>query len=126
MIIVLWVTQAALALLCLSGGVYKAFKFGQLANQMRVLSPRAWRTLGVLEIVCGILLIIPAAASWMPVLTPIAAAVLTLETILLSGLYARHSLKLTAANPFVWSVAMALMAAFVAYGRYQLIQLPRP
>jgi len=124
MTVVLWVTQASLALLCLSGGAYKAFKFEQLANQMRVLSHGAWRTLGMFEIVCGILLVIPAAASWMPVLTPIAAAVLALETIILSGLYARYSLKLTAANPLVWSVAMALMATFVAYGRYQLIQLP--
>jgi|SRR5262245_18364248 len=122
--VLLWVTQAALALLCLSGGAYKAFKFDELASQMRVLSHSAWRTLGVLEIACGILLVVPAAASWMPVATPIAAAALTLETLLLSGLYARYSLKLTAANPFVWSVAMALMAAFVAYGRYQLSPLP--
>ena len=124
--VVLWVTQAALALLCLSGGGYKAFKFEPLANQMPVLSHGAWRTLGLLEIVCGILLVIPTAANWMPVATPIAAAVLALESLVLSGLYARYSLKLAAANPFVWSVAMALMAAFVAYGRYQLIQLPRP
>src|SRR5262249_52157245 len=78
---VLWVTQAALALLCMSGGAYKAFKFEQLANQMRVLSHRAWRTLGMLEIVCGILLVVPVAASWMPVLTPIAAAVVVLENL---------------------------------------------
>src|SRR5262249_40957952 len=65
--VVLWVTQAVLALLCLSGGAYKAFKFEQLANQMRLLSHRAWRTLGVLEMVCGALMVIPAAASWMPV-----------------------------------------------------------
>ena len=105
-------------------GPIKAFKFEQLANQMRLLSHRAWRTLGVLEMVCGALMVIPAAASWMPVLTPIAAAVLALESLILSGVYARYSLKLTAANPFVWSVAVALMAAFVAYGRYQLIPLP--
>src|SRR5262249_16891713 len=98
--VVLWVTQAALALLCVSGGAYKAFKLEEVANQMRVLSHRAWRTLGMLEIVCGILLVIPAAASWMPVATPIAADVLALENLVLSGLYARYSLKLTAANPF--------------------------
>jgi len=121
--VLLWVAQAALALLCLSGGAYKAFKFDELARQIRVLSHGAWRTLGVLEIVCGMLLVIPAAANWMPVVTPIAAAVLVVETVFLSALYARYSLKLTAANPFVWSVAMALMAAFVAYGRYQLSPL---
>ena len=121
--VLLWVTQAALALLCVSGGAYKAFKPDELARQMRALSHGAWRALGVLEIVCGILLVVPAAAASMPVVAPIAAAVLLVETVLLSGLYARYSLKLTAANPLVWSAAMALMAAFVAYGRYQLSPL---
>jgi hypothetical protein len=51
----------------------------------------------------------------LPVLTPLAACAIGLETLGLSGLYARHSRKLTAANPLVWSVAMALMAAFVAW-----------
>jgi hypothetical protein len=70
--------------------------------------------------VYGILLIVPGAASWMPVATPFAAAMLVVETLALSGLYTRYSLKLTAANPLVWSIAMAAMAAFVAYGRYEL------
>ena len=118
--ILLWIVQAALALLCLSGGAYKVLKFDELANQMRALSHGGWRALGVLEIVCGILLVVPAAAKWMPVVTPLSAAALALETLVLSGVYARYSLKLTAANPLVWSAAMALMAAFVAYGRYEL------
>jgi hypothetical protein len=118
--ILLWIIQAVLALLCLSGGAYKAFKFDELANQMRALPYGGWRALGVLEILCGILLVVPAAAKWLPVVTPLAAAVLALETLALSGLYARYSLELTAANPLVWSVTMALMAVFVAYGRYTL------
>lgn len=115
--ILLWSTQAVLAVLCVSGGAYKAFKFGELASQMRTLSDGGWRALGVLEVMCGVLLIVPAAANWMPVLTPLAAGVLAVEALALSGLYARHSLKLTAANPLVWSFAMTLMAGFVAYGR---------
>jgi hypothetical protein len=119
--ILLWILQIVLALLCLSGGAYKAFKFDELANQMRALSHGAWRTLGVLEMVCGILLVVPAATHWMPILTPLAAAALTLECLFLAGVYARYSRKLTAANPLVWSVVMALMAAFVAYGRYATV-----
>ena len=56
----------------------------------------------------------------MPTLTPIAAAALALETLALAGLYGRYSLQLTAANPLAWAVLMALLAAFVAYGRYPL------
>src|SRR5262245_53770554 len=118
--ILLWILQLALALLCLSGGAYKAFKFDELANQMRALSRGGWRAFGVFEMICGILLVVPAAAQWMPILTPLAAAALAIETLALDGVYARYSLKLTAANPLVWSVVMGLLAAFVAYGRYAL------
>lgn len=118
--ILLWVLQAVLALLYLSGGAYKVFSFDELAKQLDALSRGAWSALGVLEMVGAILLIVPAAVKWMPVLTPAAAAVLTLETLALTGLYAHYSLKLDATNPLVWSVVMALLVAFVAYGRYAL------
>src|SRR5256884_5668028 len=116
----LWVLQVALALLYLAGGAYKTFKFDELANQVRALPRRGWRAFGVLEMVCAVLLVVPAAAKWIPVLTPLAAAALALETLALAGLYARYSLKLAATNPMVWAVVMGLLAAFVAYGRYVL------
>ena len=118
--VVLWVLQVALALLYFAGGSYKAFKFDELANQMRALSRGGWRALGVLEMLGAVLLVVPAATMWMPVLTPLAASALALETFALAGLYARHSLKVAATNPLVWAVAMGLLAAFVAYGRYAL------
>ena len=121
--VLLWVLQVALAFLYGAGGSYKTFKFDALANQMRALSRGGWRVLGVLEMVGAVLLIVPAAAKWMPVLTPIAAVALALETFGLAGLYARHSLKLAATNPMVWAVVMGLLAAFVAYGRYALSPL---
>ena len=121
--ILLWVLQVALAFLYGAGGSYKTFKFDALANQMRGLSRGGWRVLGVLEMVGAVLLIVPAAAKWMPVLTPIAAAALALETLGLAGLYARYSLKLAATNPMVWALVMGLLAAFVAYGRTALSPL---
>ena len=121
--ILLWALQIVLAFLCLAGGAYKAFKFDELASYMRALPRGGWRALGVLEMVCGILLVVPAAANWMPVLTALAAAVLALESAALAALYARYSLKLAATNPLVWSVAMGLVAVFVAYGRYALSPL---
>lgn len=119
--ILLWVLQAVLALLYLSGGAYKAFSFAELANQMTALPHGGWRALGVLEMVGAVLLIVPAATKWMPTLTPIAASVLALETLALAGLYASYSLEVAATNPLVWSVVMGLLVAFVAYGRYALV-----
>jgi DoxX-like protein len=118
--ILLWVIQLALALLYLAGGAYKTFSFDEVANQMRALPRGGWAALGVLEMLGAVLLVVPAAAKWKPVLTPLAAAVLAVETFALAGVYAQYSLELTAKNPLVWAIPMGLAAAFVAYGRYAL------
>ena len=119
----LWVFQVALALLSFAGGAYKVFMFDELAKvpTTGALSRGAWGALGVFEMLCAILLIVPSIANWMPVLTPLAAAALALESLALAGLYAQYSLKLTATNPLVWVVVMGLVAVFVAYGRYALL-----
>jgi hypothetical protein len=120
--VLLWVLQLALALLSLSGGAYKVFMFDELAKMPATgaLARGGWGALGVFEMLCGVLLVVPAATNWMPALTPLAAAALALESLALAVLYARYSLELTATNPLVWVVMMGLMAAFVAYGRYAL------
>jgi putative oxidoreductase len=114
----LWILQATLALLYFAGGAYKLVAFDELAPQMDVLSRGGWGALGVLEMIGAVLLIVPAATKRMAGLTPIAAAVLALETLGLAALYSRYSLELTAANPLVWAAAMGVLAAVVAYGRY--------
>lgn len=121
--ILLWVLQIVLAVFCLAGGAYKTFKVDEMAQRVRELSRGGWRALGVLEMLCGVLLIVPTATHWMPILTPLAALALTVESLGISGLYARHSLRLVTANPLPWSLAMAVMAALVAYGRYALSPL---
>jgi hypothetical protein len=118
--IFLWFLQIALALLYVSGGAYKTFAFAELANHMQALSLGGWRALGVFEILGGVLLVIPTALNWMPVLTPFAAAALAFETLSLAAVYAHYSLELAVTNPLCWSVVMGLLAAFVAYGRREL------
>jgi hypothetical protein len=120
--VVLWVVQLALAFLSFAGGAYKIFMFEELAKMPAIgaLPRGGWASLGVFEMLCGVLLVVPAALKWMPALTPLAAAALTLEGLALAALYARYSLELTATNPLVWVVAMGVMAAGVAYGRYAL------
>jgi len=120
--LLLWALQVALAFLSFAGGAYKVFMFDELAKvpTTGALSRGEWGALGVFEMLCGVLLIVPAAMKWMPVLTPLAAAALALESLALAGLYGRYSLSFAATNPLVWVVLMALMAVFVAYGRYTL------
>ncbi len=118
--IMLWIVQAILALLCVSGGAYKVTSAHALASQFPALPGVGWRSLGVVEVVLGILLIVPAAFRILPALTPIAAAVLAVESLALAALYARTSLQVTGSNPMVWAAGMGVLASFAAYGRFAL------
>ena len=120
----LWVLQIALALFYLAGGQYKVFHFDELVKVPPAsgLSRGEWGALGVLEMVCAVLLVVPAAAKWLPVLTPLAAAALALESLALAVWFARYSLALRATNPLIYDVVGGLVAAFVAFGRFA----PRP
>lgn len=120
--VLLWLLQVALAVFAFMGGQFKLFHFDELAKmrQTAALPRGGWGALGVFEMLCAILLIVPAAAKWMPVLTPLAAAALALEALALTVLFAQYSLALTATNPLLYVIVMALVAAFVAYGRFAL------
>ena len=120
--ILLWILQVALALFSFAGGQYKVFHFAELAKvpSSAALSRGGWGAIGVFEMLCALLLVVPAAAKWMPVLTPLAAAALALEAFTLAVLFAQYSLALTATNPLIYVVVMGLVAAFVAYGRFAL------
>ena len=118
----LWILQVALALFSFAGGQYKVFHFSELAKvpSSAALSRGGWAAIGVFEMLCAILLVVPAAAKWMPVLTPSAAAALALESLILAVLFAQYSLSLSASNPLIYVVVMGVVAAFVAYGRFAL------
>lgn len=120
--VLLWILQVALALFCLAGGQYKVFHFDELAKvpSSAALSRGVWAAIGVFEMLCALLLVVPGVAKWIPVLTPLAATALALEALALAVLFARYSLALTATNPLCYVVVMGLAAAFVAYGRFTL------
>ena len=120
--VLLWVLQVALAFLYVAGGAYKVFSIDEWASAgwYSVLPRGGWSAIGIFEVACALLLVVPAAVRRMPGVAPLAAAALALETLALAGLYARFSLELAATNPLVWCLVMGLLAAFVAYGRYAL------
>lgn len=118
--ILLWIAQIFLALLALSGGGYKLFAHAQFATTPAAAAlPRAaWGAIGSFEMLCGLLLILPVALTSKPMLTPVAATALVVESLALALLYSRFSLRIEAENPMVWVLLMALLGAFVAYGRF--------
>ena len=123
--LLLWVLQVALALQSFAGGAYKVFQFDALANMpaMAALSRTGWAVVGVFEMSCGVLLVVPALVHWRPELTAVAATALAVEQFLLAAVYAQHSLKITATNPLVYVLVGGVVAAFVAYGRFALAPL---
>lgn len=124
--ILLWILQGALAFVYFAGGSYKLSKPDLLASQVPTIQLGGWRALGTIEVLGAILLIVPAALRWMPVLTPLAALALAIETFALAAtFYARYSIKLTPKNPTLWPAVMGVLVAFVAFGRFVLAPISR-
>lgn len=115
--ILLWVLQVFLAFFCLSGG---GWKLSHKNDRPKYLPGNVWVFLGVLEVLCALGLIIPAAAKIVPVVTPWAALILTLEGLFLTALFGSKSTKFTKTNPMVYALLELVMAAFIAYGRFVL------
>jgi uncharacterized membrane protein YphA (DoxX/SURF4 family) len=115
--IVLWVVQIVLAVAFLSAGLMK------LSQPKEKLSPRMhWvddfqdrqvRTIGALEVLAAIGLILPAATRILPWLTPLAAIGLVLVMI---GAAVTHLRRHEASSVGVNLILLAL-AAFVVIGR---------
>ena len=117
--ILLWILQIALAWLCIAGGVFQMFKLEQLQTtvaSMRELPHALWAFLGAFGCLAGLGLILPGATKMLPGLTPIAAAAVAAESVLISAFYVYYGDR----APLSYSVAMAFMAAFICYGRFAL------
>ncbi len=117
--ILLWVLQGVAALLYSSSGVMKVFMFDKVSQDVQsfgALPREAWMTLGILELVCVVGLIVPAALHWQPSLTILAAAVLAVESLVFVGVHVRYR-EIT---PMFLSGVLGLLMAFIAYGRMVL------
>jgi uncharacterized membrane protein YphA (DoxX/SURF4 family) len=117
--ILLWVLQVLAALLYAASGVMKTFMFDKVSHDVPSFGalPRgAWITLGIMELVCTVGLIVSAALRWQPVLTVVAAAVLAIESLVFIGVHAKYR----EVAPIVLCSVLGLVMAFIAYGRMVL------
>ncbi|MGZ5504069.1 MAG: DoxX family protein [Chthoniobacterales bacterium] len=114
--ILLWVLQVLAALLYGASGVMKVFMFDKVSADVRsfgALPRKAWMVLGLLELICTLGLIIPAALHWHPSLTVAAATVLAIESLVFIGVHVKYR-EIT---PIIMCVVLGLLMAFIAYGR---------
>jgi hypothetical protein len=117
--ILLWVLQVLAALLYGSSGVMKVFLFDRVSADVPsfgALPRKAWTVLGILELVCTVGLIVPAACHWQPSLTVVAAVALAVESLV----FVRVHVKYREIPPIVMCVVLGLLMAFLAYGRMVL------
>ena len=115
----LWVLQILAALLYGSSGVMKVFMFETISHDVPsfgALPREAWMALGILELVCTIGLIVPAAFHWRPHLTILAATLLAIESIVFVWVHVKYD-EMT---PLILSGVLGLLMAFIAYGRMVL------
>ena len=117
--ILLWVLQVLAALLYAASGVMKVFMFDKVSKDVPsfgALPREAWMALGILELVCTVGLIVPAAFRWHPALTVAAATVLAIESLVFIGVHVKyHEIP-----PIILSAVLGLLMAFIAYGRMVL------
>ena len=114
--ILLWVLQVLAALLYGASGVMKIFMFDKVSKDVPsfgALPREAWTALGILELVCTVGLIVPAAFQWHPALTVVAATLLAIESLVFVGVHAKYREITT----IIMSGVLGLLMAFIAYGR---------
>ena len=116
--IVIWILQSVLALGFLAAGLVKVSRpKEQLEKSMSWtadVSGAAVKTLGTLEILAAIGLILPAATGILPVLTPLAAIGLVIVMIGAIVVHARSKDVKT----IVLNLVLLLLAAVVAWARF--------
>lgn len=112
----LWTVQTLLALLFVfAGGMKLVLPVEQLAGPVTLPGPFL-RFIGLAELLGGVGLILPAALRIRPGLTPVAAAGLVIIMIGATAI----TLGAGELGPGLTSIAVGLLAAFVAYGRWRL------
>ena len=117
--ILLWVLQVLAALLYGASGVMKVFMFDEISGQVPsfgALPREAWMALGILELVCAVGLIVPAALRWQPRLTVLAATLLAIESLVFIGVHVKYG----EIGSMIMSGVLGLLMAFIAYGRMVL------
>ena len=117
--ILLWVLQVLAALLYGASGVMKVFMFDKVSEgvpSFGALPREAWMTLGILELVCTVGLIVPAAFRLKPGLTVVAATVLALESLVFIWVHVKYREM----PSIIVSGVLGLLMAFIAYGRMVL------
>ena len=116
--ILLWTLQILLAFHTTMGGVWKFSNPEQTVPSLSVIPHAIWLTMGVIELICAVCLILPAVSKRLGRLAPIAASFIAAEMLLYC------LLDIFSAEPdynhILYWLVVATFSGFIAYGRLVL------
>jgi hypothetical protein len=116
--ILLWVLQILLALHTIVGAVWKFSNSEQTVPSLQTIPHGIWLAMSIIELLCALALILPALKKRLATLAPIAAACIAAEMLLFCGL------DVFSGNPdyghIIYWLVVAVVSAFIAYGRFVL------
>ena len=118
---ILWILQILLALHTIVGAVWKFSHSEQGIPSLKTLPHGVWLALIPIELLCGVALVIPAVYRPLAILAPIAALVIAAEMLLFCAVNLRSGT--TDKGPIFYWLVVAIVCAFVAYGRFVLLLL---
>lgn len=122
----LWILQGLLAFMMLASGSMKLSnskpelikKGNGRMDWAEDVSPTAMKFIGLVEVLAAFGLILPQLLNIQPILTPIAAVGVILTML---GALALHLKRADEPKSFGINIMILLIAAFVAYGRFELL-----
>lgn len=117
--ITLWILQGLLALHTIMGAIWK---FSNPAEKtipsLKAIPNPVWISFSIIEIVLSICLILPAFDHSLGIFVPIAAALIAMEMLLFCVVHLFSGE--TDNSPIIYWSAVAVLCAFIAYGRFVL------
>lgn len=117
--ILLWVLQTLLAVHTAIGA---AWKFSQspaaTMPSLAVIPNGIWQAMSMFELVCSLLLLLPAINKRLGILTPLAALSIAVEMLVFCGLHLAAGAP--DYGPMIYWLVAAAVCVFIAYGRYKL------
>jgi len=115
--ILLWILQGLLALHTLAGAIWKFSKTAeQTMPSLAAIPQPAWLSMGVIEILCAVALVLPAVNSSFGKLAPIAAIVIAVEMLAFCAIHIASG-NVGNVGPMIYWLVVAAICGFIAYGR---------
>lgn len=116
--ILLWVLQFLLAIHTVMGAIWKYSNSEQTVGSIKAIPHGIWLSMGVIELLCSLCLILPIFNKNLGILAPIAAIFIAFEMLLFCGINI-FSGNINY-NEIIYWLVVAVICAFIAYGRLGL------